>query len=121
MRDSASKCQEKAQAEARFRTGTMRRMIALIPTKDGAIVEGQSPIFIFHEYGTGEHAGDADQNYPEQRASTGSKAKEIPWVYYDEEARQFFTTTGVRPKPMLRPGFREGVEEFKRGKRRRGL
>ena len=121
MRDSASRCQEKAQKEARYRSGTMRRMIVLVPTRSGARVEGRAPITAFHEYGTGRYAGKADAAYPGQRGSTGSKAKEIPWVYTPDNGKTFYTTYGVTPKPMLRPGFREGVDHFHDEKRRRGL
>ena len=107
MRDSASACQEKAQAEARHDTGTMRRMIVLLPTGDGAKVESQAPYSAFNEYGTGI--------YGER------PGRQTPWVYTPDGGKTFYTTQGMPPKPFMRPGFREGVEEFKEQKRRRGL
>lgn len=105
MRDSAAKCQEKAQAEARHDTGTMRRMIVFLPTPKGARIESQAPYSAFNEYGTGI--------YGER------PGRQTPWVY--ERDGRFYTTRGMEPKPFMRPGFREGVDEFKREKRRRGL
>lgn len=107
MRDSAAACQEVAQEKARVRSGTMRRKIILVLTPEGARVEAQDPITALHEYGTGQKGE--------------RPGRQTPWVYYDETLNQFFTTTGVTPQPMMRPGYREGVEEFKRQKRRRGL
>lgn len=120
MRDCAATAQEVAQKNARYRSGNMRRKIALVPTDDGAYVVGRDEIFIFHEYGTGEFAGDADAKYPDQRPSTGSEADEIPWVYMDDEGN-FWTTTGVTPQPMLRPGYAAGKRHFEAERKRRGL
>jgi hypothetical protein len=60
---------------------------------------------IFHEFGTGIYA------------EGQSRAKEVPWVYYDEYLGQFFTTSGVTPEPMMRPGFEAGKDYLLRSAR----
>jgi len=64
---------------------TAKQVTAIVgPTKD--IIYGK-----YVEYGTGIYA-------------TGpSKAKKIPWVYYNERLDQFFTTSGMKAQPFLYP------------------
>lgn len=107
MRDSAAACQEKAQKEARHDTGTMRRMIVLLPTPKGARVESQAHYSAFNEYGTGI--------YGER------PGRQTPWVYSPDGGKTFYTTQGMRPKAFMRPGFREGVDHFHDARRRRKL
>lgn len=109
-----------ARSRSRYDEGTMHDGIDVVETPDGADLVATDPKTVFHEYGTGIRAGDADPQYPELRPSSGSEAEEIPWVYVDENGR-FWTTYGVRPAPMIRPGFRAGVEQFEKSKRARGL
>ena len=42
-------------------------------------------------------------------ATMGSKAKQIPWVYYNVKAGQFFTTEGMEAKPFLKPAVQNNL------------
>jgi hypothetical protein len=39
------------------------------------------------------------------------------WVYYNEKAGAFFTTSGMTPQPYMGPGFEDGREVAERGYR----
>ena len=58
---------------------------------------------IYQEYGTGIYAGEADPQFPGQEMSRGSRAKQIPWVYFKNG--QFYTTYGNKPQPFMRPAY----------------
>lgn len=58
---------------------------------------------IYQEYGTGIYAGDADARFPDQEKSRGSRAKQIPWVYFKNG--RFYTTYGNKPQPFMRPAY----------------
>lgn len=120
MRESAEVGKDEARSRARVDERDMKNGIIVLNTKRGAKIVGTDWKTVWHEYGTGIYAGAADMRYPNQRGSTGSEADEIPWVYLDENGN-FWTTYGVMPQPMIRPGFEAGVEEFKKQKRQRGL
>jgi len=49
---------------------------------------------MYIEYGTGIYA----------TGKGGSRAKKIPWVYYNEKLEKFITTKGQRPRSFLREG-----------------
>jgi hypothetical protein len=49
---------------------------------------------IYHEFGTGIYAEEG-------------KGRETPWVYFDAKGGEFYTTSGVRPRPWLRPALDE--------------
>jgi hypothetical protein len=99
----------------------MRRSIQLKPTPEGALVFSNYPVIVFHEYGTGIYAGKEDSKYPDQRGSTGSEAKTIPWTYFSERGGYFVTTWGAYPQPMFRPGYVAALAAFEKEKRKRGL
>jgi hypothetical protein len=63
-------------------------------SETGCATDSMVPIYL--EYGTGIHAK------PE---GGGTRAKHIPWTYYDEELDQFFTTSGMEAQPFAQPGF----------------
>jgi hypothetical protein len=96
MGDTAEHARDVARSEARKRTGEMANRIETEGDGLDRSVVGNDPITVYHEFGTGIHA------------EGQSRAEEIPWVYYDEYLGQFFTTSGVAPQPMLRPGFEAG-------------
>lgn len=119
-RDSAERGRDVARSRARVDERDMKNGILAVPTRDGANLEGRDWKTIWHEYGTGRFAGAADAQYPGQRGSTGSRAKEIPWVYMDEGGN-FYMTEGVPPQPMIRPGFSAGCSYFRQEAKRRGM
>lgn len=119
MRGSAEEGKRVARSRARYDQGEMYDGIDVVETPDGADLVATDEKSIWHEFGTGVYAGDADPKYPDQRGSTGSEAEEIPWVYMG--ANGFVTTYGVTPAPMVRPGFVAGREFFEAEKKRHGL
>lgn len=103
--DTAEHARDVARSHARYRS---TRMMAQIEDRgsglDRSVVAG-ADYTIFHEFGTGIYA------------EGQSQAEELPWVYYDEYLGQFFTTYGVRPQPMMRPGFEAGKDYLLRSAR----
>lgn len=96
--DTAAFARDVARSEARKRTGEMAGRIEDAGTELDREVVARDPITIFHEFGTGIYA------------EGQSRAEEIPWVYFDEYTGQFYTTSGVTPQPMMRPGFEAGKD-----------
>jgi hypothetical protein len=98
--DTAEFARDVARFEARRRTGEMASQIEVASLGEGLdreVVAGD-PITIFHEFGTGIYA------------EGQSSAQTIPWVYYDEYTDSFYTTEGVTPQPMMRPGYEAGKD-----------
>lgn len=110
MRECAARCQEAAQRAAPVDTGNLRRQIVLGLLPDGAEVISRVPYSLFVEFGTGVYG--EPQTAPHRNT---------PWVYYDARRKAFFTTSGARARPYMRPGYDAGREHFRRERRRRGL
>ena len=103
-----TKCCLKVEADAKKKCpvspngGRLRSSITSEVKKKGFKLEGRVGTNVeyasYVEYGTGIYA------------KLGSKAKKIPWTYYNEEAQQFFKTSGMQPKPYLYPALRDNFE-----------
>lgn len=51
---------------------------------------------LYVEYGTGVYA---------EPEGGGTRAKKIPWTYFDEQTGKFITTRGMKAQPFAEPGF----------------
>lgn len=92
----AQVAQDVAYSRSRWRTGRMADEITIIAEDTLMfVVAALAPYSVYHEYGTGIYA----------TGPGGSRAKKIPWVYYDEYLGKWFTTYGVAPHPFMRPGY----------------
>lgn len=57
---------------------------------------------IYVEFGTGIYA----------KGPGGSRAKKIPWTYFDEERGKFVTTKGQQAQPFWNPAIDKGRQVF---------
>ena len=82
-------------------TGALARSIEANVQGNDVIVGTNLEYAPYFEMGTGIYA------------EQGSGAKKIPWVYYNEKLGQFVTTFGQRPKPFLRPAFKDHLDDYR--------
>lgn len=82
-------------------TGNLARSISAHIEGDTVAVGSALKYAPYFELGTGIYA------------TQGSGAKKIPWVYYNEQIHSFVTTFGQRPKPYLRPAFKDHIDDYK--------
>jgi HK97 gp10 family phage protein len=73
-----------------------------VPTSETGPTAEYAP---YVEYGTGIFA------LPE---GGGSKAKKIPWVYFNEQTQTFVTTYGNKAQPFMEPGFQSALPTIAR-------
>lgn len=100
MGDTADFAVDVARSRARMHSGELRDSINAWPEGElGFAVRADAEHAIYNEYGTGIYA----------TGPGGSRAKEIPWVYYNEATGQFYTTYGLRPQPFMQPAYDEAV------------
>jgi HK97 gp10 family phage protein len=94
---------------SRVDTGNLRNSIITTSfVEDGVPTSETGPTAeyaVYIEYGTGIYAS------PE---GPGSRAKKIPWVYYDERTGQFRTTYGMKAEPFMEPGFQAALPTIDR-------
>lgn len=94
-----------AKQKAPKGTGELRRSITSKVDKDGANLVGvvYTPLEYapYVEYGTGLFAED------------GNGRKDVPWHYQDDEG-EWHSTSGMEPRPYMRPALDENVDEIKR-------
>lgn len=116
MKDSTEAAQTKARSEARVDDTDMRDgiMVFAYDQGEGYMLIATMDYTIFHEFGTGIH-GVLDDQWEGGVASH----RQDSWVYFDEDEGQFFTTSGVTPKPMIGPGYDVGKAYFNAEARRR--
>lgn len=92
-----------AKTKARFDTGQLRDGInsKVIPkgTETVAIVGSNDDHFPHNEFGTGEHA-------------ENGQGRKGGWFYVDASGKGHFTR-GMTAQPMIRPAFRENLENAK--------
>ena len=83
------------------RTGNLRNSIDHYVENGKTVVVGSTSEYAPHvELGTGIYAGKE------------SKAKKIPWSYQDAEGN-WHSTSGMAPRPYIRPGFENHRDEYK--------
>lgn len=94
-----------AKQKAPKGTGELRRSITSKVDKDGANLVGvvYTPLEYapYVEYGTGLFAED------------GNGRKDVPWNYQDDKG-EWHSTSGMEPRPYMRPALDENVDEIKR-------
>lgn len=92
-----------AKSKARFDTGQLRDGIDSKVKPNGTetvvMVGSNDDHFVFNEFGTGEFA-------------ENGQGRKGGWFYEDEAGNGHFTR-GMTPQPMIRPAFRENVENAK--------
>lgn len=86
-------------ANGSVRTGELRASIQF-EVQDHELTIGSALSYApFVEYGTGIHA-------------ESGGGRQTPWVYYNELEGKFFTTTGMKPAPFLRPAIEDHLDEY---------
>ncbi len=105
-RDSAEHARGAARAEARVDTGEMKANTVAVDVPDGGELQSNAAHSAFNEFGTGRHGE--------------RPGRQTEWVYLHPRFG-FVTTTGMTPRPFMRPGFRAGVGFFHIEARRRGM
>lgn len=92
LNDAVSHGQEVAQREASVDKGALRRDVRIVPTPEGANLESEEPYSVFVEFGTGVY---------DERGG----GRQTPWVYTPDNGRHFYVTSGMHPRPFMRPGY----------------
>lgn len=88
-----------AVSNARSQSGELRGSINHEVHEEFAVVGTNKPYAPYLEYGTGIYA-------------EGGGGRKTPWVYYDENRKQWFFTRGMKPKPFLRPSLDENKKNI---------
>lgn len=103
MFDATTIVKNKAQTLVPYKTGALRRSIFttvnINPLKGVVGVSEKYGPFV--EYGTGIYA----------TGPGGSNARKIPWVYKSKNG--FFTTSGQKPQPYMRPTKEQTQDQVK--------
>ena len=93
-----------AKEKAPKGTGELRRSITSKVVKDGNDLVGvvYTPLLYapYIEFGTGLFAEEGGR-------------KDVPWCYQDDEG-EWHTTSGMHPRPCMRPALNENREQIKR-------
>ena len=93
-----------AKEKAPKGTGELRRSITSKVVKDGNDLVGvvYTPLLYapYIEFGTGLFAEEGGR-------------KDVPWCYQDDEG-EWHTTSGMHPRPYMRPALNENREQIKR-------
>ena len=93
-----------AKQKAPKGTGELRRSITSEIRQDGGELAGVvfTPLFYapYVEFGTGLFAEEEGR-------------QDVPWCYQDDEG-EWHTTSGMHPRPFMRPALNENREQIKR-------
>lgn len=102
VKETAELLQQSARARAPVDTGDLKGSIEVVLDANGlgATVIVQKHYAIYIEYGTGIHA----------TGPGGSRAKKIPWTYFNTRWGRFVTTSGMKKQPF----WFESVDEAER-------
>lgn len=96
--------QSQAKALAPVDLGNLRDSIEMKILEGGFTVEINvgADYAIYVEYGTGIYA------------TQGSRAKKIPWTYFNERLGHFVTTEGMHAQPFWFPALEQGEKYYHR-------
>lgn len=109
MQDACLVVETSAKKKAPKGTGALRRSIqtdvTVMPNEVTGIVF--TPLFYapYVEFGTGLGAY--------EQYGSGKGRRDVPWTYKDDKGK-WHTTSGMSPKPYLRPALYENRSEIKR-------
>ena len=103
VRLNTTEMHQKASRKVRVDSGHLKRSLTIEFLDNGLTGRVYTDVEygMYIEYGTGIYA-------------TGGRGRKTPWVYYNAKLGRFVQTSGMSPRPFMRPSFYEQRPKFKK-------
>lgn len=104
IRETATLIVTEVKAKMPRDSGAMQDSVTLTIQDNGlsAVIHIGAFYAIYVNYGTGIYA----------EGPGGSRAKKVPWVYFNEKYQRFVTTSGMRAQEFWEPAIDTGARYF---------